>query len=92
MRDWLDAGAMLDDDKELASELVVVEYGYAMRDGHDCIILERKEGMKKRGLASSDNADALALIFAHPIGKADQRWKYGRPAHQTTCRSGVWEV
>jgi hypothetical protein len=47
-----------------------------MRDGHDCIILERKD-MKKRGLASPDNADALALTFAHPIGKADQRWKYG---------------
>ena len=82
MRDWLDAGAMLDDDKELASELVAVEYGYSMREGTDCIILERKEDMKKRGLASPDNADALALTFAHPIGKADQRWKYGRPAQR----------
>lgn len=33
--------------------------------------------MKKRGLASPDNADALALIFVHPVGKTDQRWKYG---------------
>jgi len=38
--------------------------------------------MKKRGPASPDNADALALTFAHPIGKADQRWKYGRPAQR----------
>jgi hypothetical protein len=73
---------VLDDDKDLASELVVVEYGYAIRDGHDCIILERKEYVKKRGLASPENADALALTFAHPIGKANQRWKYGRPAQR----------
>src|SRR5215475_15912778 len=44
--------------------------------------LERKQDMKRRGLASPDNADALALTFAHPIGKADQRWKYGRPAQR----------
>jgi hypothetical protein len=58
MRDWLDAGAMLDDDKELASELVVVEYGYAMRDGHDCIILEREEARSRfagqRGCIGTD--------------------------------------
>jgi TPP-dependent trihydroxycyclohexane-1,2-dione (THcHDO) dehydratase len=36
--------------------------------------------MKKRGLASPDNADALALTFARPIGNADQSWKFGRGA------------
>jgi hypothetical protein len=82
MRDWLQAGAMLKDEKELVTELTSVEYGYGMRDGHDCILLEKKEDMKKRGPASPDNADALALTFAHPIGKADQRWKYGRPAQR----------
>jgi hypothetical protein len=84
MRDWLAAGAMLKDDKELATELVSVEYGYGARDGHDSIILERKQDMKKRGLASPDNADALALTFAHPVGKTDQRWKYGtRGRHES---------
>jgi hypothetical protein len=71
---------MLNDDKELASELVAVEYGYAMRDGHGCILLEKKEDMKKRGLSSPDNAGALALTLAHPIGKVDESWKYGRDA------------
>lgn len=85
MRDWLDAGAMLADDKELAAELVSVEYGYAMVDGHDAIMLEKKEHMRKRGLASPDNADALALTFAHPIGPTDQRWKYGRPGAMHTA-------
>jgi len=38
--------------------------------------------MKKRGLASPDNADALALTVAHPVGKVDQRWNYGRGQHE----------
>jgi hypothetical protein len=41
-----------------------VEYGYVLREGRDAIILEKKEDMKKRGLASPDLADALALTFA----------------------------
>lgn len=77
MRDWLGAGAMLPDDRELAEELVAVEYGFAMRDGSDAILLERKEDMRKRGLASSDNSDALALTFAHPISVSDD-WRLGR--------------
>src|SRR5262252_9283208 len=63
LRDWLAAGAMLKDDKELTIELTSIEYGYGMRDGHDSILLEKKDDMKKRGLASPDNADALALTF-----------------------------
>jgi hypothetical protein len=31
------------------------------------IILEKKEDMKKRGLSSPDNGDALALTFALPV-------------------------
>ena len=77
MRDWL-SGGMLDDDKELAADLTSVEYGYATKDGRDCILLEKKEHMKKRGLASPDDADALALTFAHPVAPVDQRHKYGR--------------
>jgi hypothetical protein len=61
-----------------ATELTAVEYGYVMREGHDCILLEKKEDLKRRGLASPDEADGLALTFAHPVAKADQSWKYGR--------------
>jgi hypothetical protein len=36
--------------------------------------LEKKEDMKKRGLASPDNADALFLTFANPVQpKKDHR-------------------
>jgi hypothetical protein len=36
--------------------------------GRDAIILENKEDMKRRGLASPDDGDALALTFADPPG------------------------
>jgi hypothetical protein len=46
------------------SELTAVEYSFNQRDQ---IQLERKESMKSRGLASPEDADALALTFAHPV-------------------------
>jgi len=70
MREWL-AGGMIDDDPELKEDLTAVEYGYTMKDGRDAVILEKKEHMKKRGLASPDDGDALALTFAYPVGPSD---------------------
>jgi hypothetical protein len=82
MRAWL-AGGMIPDDRELLADLTGVEYGYALRDGRDAIILEKKEDMKKRGLASPDLADALALTFAYPVAATDHRWQLtGKPRHQ----------
>jgi len=46
LRDWLAAGAMLKEDKELATELTSIEYGYGMRDGRDSILLEKKDDIK----------------------------------------------
>jgi hypothetical protein len=82
MRAWL-AGGMIPDDRELLADLTGVEYGYALREGRDAIILEKKEDMKKRGLASPDLADALALTFAYPVAASDHRWQLtGEPRHQ----------
>jgi hypothetical protein len=81
MRDWLLHG-MLPRNADLLAELTGVEYGTAAKNGREGIILERKEDMKKRGLASPDNADALALTFARHVAKADQSWKYGRPGNR----------
>lgn len=64
MRDWLKHGA-IPDDTELEADLTGVEFGY--RGADDLTILEAKEDMKKRGLASPDNADALACTFAEPV-------------------------
>lgn len=64
MRAWLPGGA-IPDDHGLIADLTGVEYGF---DENQAIQLERKEHMKKRGLASPDKADALALTFAYPVG------------------------
>lgn len=63
MRDWLPGGA-IEGDAELHTDLTGVEFGY---NENDAIVLEKKEHMKKRGLASPDNGDALALTFAYPV-------------------------
>lgn len=66
MREWLKGGS-IPDDPELVADLTGIEYGYRLLAGKDCILLEKKEDMKKRGLASPDIADALALTFAYPV-------------------------
>jgi hypothetical protein len=63
MREWLQGGA-LPDDQGLAADLTSVEYGF---NAADQILLERKESMKSRGIASPDAADALAITFAVPV-------------------------
>lgn len=61
MRDALKAGLDLPaDDQELFDDLVGPEYGFSARQQ---IQLEKKSDMKKRGLASPDDGDALALTY-----------------------------
>lgn len=60
LRDWLAEGA-IPDIEELALDLVGPRYSFNARDQ---IVLERKEDMRRRGLASPDMADALALTFS----------------------------
>lgn len=66
MREWL-PGGMIPDDQTLADDLVGVEYGFKITEGVDAILLEKKEHMKARGLASPDDGDGLALTFAVPV-------------------------
>lgn len=63
MRDWLPRGCIAND-MDLRNDLIGVEYGFT---ADDAILLEKKEHMKKRGLPSPDNGDAMALTFAYPI-------------------------
>lgn len=64
---WLKEGGSIPDDADLISDLAGPSYGFAGDGGR--MILEKKEDMKKRGLASPDAGDALALTFAEYIAK-----------------------
>jgi hypothetical protein len=61
MRDALHAGMEIPDDRQLRDDLIGPEYGFTAKNQ---IQLEKKEDMKKRGLASPDCGDALAMTFA----------------------------
>lgn len=63
MKAWLLIGA-IDEDEILEMDLVGPDYGH---DAKDKIVLESKDSMKKRGLKSPDDGDALALTFATPV-------------------------
>lgn len=69
MRDWLATGA-IDADQQLADDMQAPEYGFD-KDGR--LLLEKKADMKKRGLASPDDGDALALTFAASVQRLDVR-------------------
>jgi hypothetical protein len=64
MRDWLKAGGAYPDDVELFDDLIGPEYGFTLKEQFQ---LEKKSDMKKRGIASPDCGDALALTFAYPV-------------------------
>ena len=82
MRDWLSLGA-IPNDTELYDDLVTIQYGFRAIHGVDCIQLEKKEDIKRRGYPSPDLADALALTFALPVQPSDHRDKLrARSDHQ----------
>jgi hypothetical protein len=69
MKEWLEIGS-ISDDQDLETDLTSIEYGY---NNKNQILLESKENMKKRGMASPDYSDALALTFAEHVGPLGDR-------------------
>lgn len=88
MKDWLKDGAELPSDNELLYDITGPEYEYTRNMQ---VILESKDSMKKRGLASPDSADALALTFAHgallPKVEKVKRERYGK---RRLAFTGTW--
>jgi hypothetical protein len=69
MKEWL-KDASIPKDRYLKSDLV----GPMMKpDSKGTIFLESKKDMKSRGLASPDAADAIAVTFAFPVARREQR-------------------
>ncbi len=65
-----------------------MKYGY---DSNTRLKLEKKEDMKKRGLRSPDEGDALAMTFALPVHdpKRDQKEdRYARAARKQRQKAG----
>src|SRR5450631_2114682 len=63
MKDWLLHGAIHTDEK-IASDLSGPGYHI---NRSNLLVLESKADMQKRGQASPDDGDALALTFAQPV-------------------------
>src|SRR5436190_22221796 len=84
MKEWCKAGC-LPDDNELVADLKAVDFGY---DASDAILLERKDDMKRRGLASPDDGDALALTFAYPSPSATGPRSGGSRKGSRGCAGG----
>ena len=65
MNDWLrELPVSIPDDDSLHADLMAPGYKY---DSNSRLQLEDKDDIKRRGLASPDEADALALTFASPV-------------------------
>ena len=79
-KDWLKSGA-IDADSHLEADLTGPGYRH---DKKDRVLLESKEDMKKRSLASPDDGDALCLTFAHPVVEKP------RPRPREERRGGTW--
>ena len=68
LRDWLnEPPVQIPDSDTLHGDLTGPRYSY---DSASRLKLERKEDMKRRGLRSPDEGDALAMTFAHPVAAA----------------------
>jgi hypothetical protein len=84
LKEWCRFGC-LPDDRELRADLTAVDYGY---DAADAIRLEKKDDMRRRGLASPDDGDALALTFAYPVERRNwqEEWRFQQKLAQLKRR------
>lgn len=80
MRGWLCNGGAIPNDEDLIQQLIGPTYTLNLQSA---IQLERKEDMMKRGVASPDRADALALTFSYPVARTARRREDGSPLVQS---------
>jgi hypothetical protein len=79
MAAWLKVGAIVND-AELKAQLCAPAYSESERG----VVIEKKEHMAARGLASPDCADALSLTFSYPVHTAAMTDLIGAGNHQVT--------
>jgi hypothetical protein len=71
MRIQMKEGMDIPNDGDLRNALIGVEYGF---NDKEQMRLERKQDMKKRGLESPDDGDAIAYTFAEILGDAHHQY------------------
>jgi len=68
-KQWmLDEPCEIPDNDSLHADLCGIRYKV---DSNSRLVMEKKDEMKKRGIRSSDLADALCLTFAYPVSALD---------------------
>jgi hypothetical protein len=92
--DWLDTpgGVDIPDEDLIQRDAVAPGYKYNMNQR---LVLESKEQMRKRGVASPDSWDAIALTFASPVydkaaGAASTGQKKKAARHSTVTGATGW--
>lgn len=73
LKDWLPKGCIDPRDQRLQDDLEGPGYHINRQNK---LVLESKADMQKRGIASPDDGDALALTFAQPVNAAGLRRKH----------------
>lgn len=86
MRDWLEIGS-IPGGETLKDDLIGPEFQYDAVTNQ--IILESKEHMLERGVASPDEGDALAMTFAKPIARTDMHASNSAVSRRATIARGV---
>ena len=71
MRIQMTAGMDIPNDADLRKAIIGIEYGY---NDKEQMRLERKQDMKKRGLESPDDGDAIAHTFAEMVGDSNMQY------------------
>ena len=82
MKDWLERGAIPDKDVVLETDLTAPG---SHLNRSDQLVIESKEQMAKRHIASPDRGDALALTFAAHVAPLREE-----PAAQYRAAPGSW--
>jgi len=85
VKDWLRHGAVPADDVRLATDLTGPGHHLTKQDR---LLIESKESMQKRGVASPDDGDALAYTFAAPVTKTWRRAEQRRRRQMFEGRRG----
>jgi hypothetical protein len=76
MKEWLPKGAIDPKDQRLATDLCAPGFHLNVQNR---LVLESKESMQKRNVASPDDGDALALTFAVPVRAKVESKPMARP-------------